>query len=128
MLTHSASATVREAVIYGAPAPSALSVSSPVEEGLTFATDLKKEGVSLKIVEEQDLAESLNVASIVLVGADTVYEDGSLKNKIGTRPLARGRRAPASASSLRAGSSSSRRSTRPPRRTSPTFATPRRRT
>jgi translation initiation factor 2B subunit (eIF-2B alpha/beta/delta family) len=27
-------------------------------------------------------------ASLVLVGADTVYEDGSIKNKIGTRPLA----------------------------------------
>ncbi len=45
VLTHSASATVREAVLH-------------------------------------------ETASLVLVGADTVYEDGSLKNKIGTRPLA----------------------------------------
>jgi ribose 1,5-bisphosphate isomerase len=30
----------------------------------------------------------LETASLVLVGADTVYEDGSVKNKIGTRPLA----------------------------------------
>jgi translation initiation factor eIF-2B subunit delta len=88
VLTHSASATVREAVVHGAPARVLCTVSAPVEEGLTFATDLKKEGVPAEVVEERDLAESLNVASIVLVGADTVYEDGSLKNKIGTRPLA----------------------------------------
>src|SRR5918996_1229459 len=29
-------------------------------------------------------------ASLLLVGADTVYEDGSVKNKIGPRPLAEG--------------------------------------
>ena len=88
VLTHSASATVREAVVHGAPARVLCTVSAPVEEGLTFASDLKEEGVPAEIVEEQDLAQALAVASIVLVGADTVYEDGSLKNKIGTRPLA----------------------------------------
>jgi translation initiation factor 2B subunit (eIF-2B alpha/beta/delta family) len=86
--THSASATVREAVVHGSPARVLCTVSAPVEEGLTFAAELKDEGVPAEIVEEQELAGALAVASIVLVGADTVYEDGSLKNKIGTRPLA----------------------------------------
>lgn len=88
VLTHSASATVREAVVHCAPARVLCTISAPVEEGLTFAADLKEEGVPAEIVEEQDLAGGLAVASLVLVGADTVYEDGSLKNKIGTRPLA----------------------------------------
>jgi translation initiation factor 2B subunit (eIF-2B alpha/beta/delta family) len=88
VLTHSASATVREAVVHGSPARVLCTVSAPVEEGLTFAAELKDEGVPAEIVEEQELAGALAVASIVLVGADTVYEDGSLKNKIGTRPLA----------------------------------------
>ncbi|HEV8249043.1 MAG TPA: hypothetical protein VGQ15_03640 [Gaiellaceae bacterium] len=88
VLTHSSSATVREAVVHGAPARVLCTVSAPVEEGLNFAADLKEEGVPAEIVEERDLAEGVAVASMVLVGADTVYEDGSLKNKIGTRPLA----------------------------------------
>ena len=88
VLTHSASATVREAVIHGSPARVLCTVSAPVEEGLSFAADLRNEGVPAEIVEEQDLTGGLDVASLVLVGADTVYEDGSLKNKIGTRPLA----------------------------------------
>jgi len=88
VLTHSASATVREAVVHGSPARVLCTVSAPVEEGLSFAADLRNEGVPAEIVEEQDLAGGLAVASLVLVGADTVYEDGSLKNKIGTRPLA----------------------------------------
>ena len=88
VLTHSASATVREAVVHGSPARVLCTVSAPVEEGLAFASELKQEGVPAEIVEEQALREGLAVASIVLVGADTVYEDGSLKNKIGTRPLA----------------------------------------
>ena len=88
VLTHSASATVREAVVHGSPARVLCTVSAPVEEGVTFAAELQEAGVPAEIVQEQDLAESLAVASLVLLGADTVYEDGSLKNKIGTRPLA----------------------------------------
>jgi translation initiation factor 2B subunit (eIF-2B alpha/beta/delta family) len=88
VFTHSASATVREAVLHDAPARVLCTVSSPVEEGRAFAEELGAEGISAEIVEEADLAEALKGASLVLVGADTVYEDGSLKNKIGTRPLA----------------------------------------
>jgi translation initiation factor 2B subunit (eIF-2B alpha/beta/delta family) len=88
VLTHSASATVRESVVHGRPARVLCTVSAPVEEGLRFAAQLQDEGVPAEVVEEHDLAEGLAVASLVLVGADTVYEDGSLKNKIGTRPLA----------------------------------------
>jgi translation initiation factor 2B subunit (eIF-2B alpha/beta/delta family) len=88
VLTHSASATVREAVVHCNPARVLCTVSAPVEEGLAFAADLRNEGVPAETVEEQDLAAGLAVASMVLVGADTVYEDGSLTNKIGTRPLA----------------------------------------
>jgi translation initiation factor 2B subunit (eIF-2B alpha/beta/delta family) len=88
VLTHSASATVREAMLHDEPARVLCTVSAPVEEGRAFAEELRAEGVNAEIVEERDLAEALKGASLVLVGADTVYEDGSLKNKIGTRPLA----------------------------------------
>ena len=88
VLTHSASATVREAVVHASPARVLCTVSAPVEEGRLLAEELRAEGVPAEIVDEDALEGALASASLVLVGADTVYEDGSLKNKIGTRPLA----------------------------------------
>jgi translation initiation factor 2B subunit (eIF-2B alpha/beta/delta family) len=88
VLTHSASATVREAVLHTPPARVFCTVSAPFEEGRSLAEDLAGEGLEVDLVEEGDVGRALETASLVLVGADTVYEDGSVKNKIGTRPLA----------------------------------------
>jgi translation initiation factor 2B subunit (eIF-2B alpha/beta/delta family) len=88
VLTHSASATVREAVIHTPPARVFCTVSAPFEEGRSLAEDLAGEGLEVEVVEDDDVARALETASLVLVGADTVYEDGSIKNKIGTRGLA----------------------------------------
>jgi translation initiation factor eIF-2B subunit delta len=88
VLTHSASATVREAVLHTPPARLFCTVSAPFEEGRHLAEDLRSEGLDVALVEDDDVDRALETASLVLVGADTVYEDGSIKNKIGTRPLA----------------------------------------
>ena len=88
VLTHSASATVREAVLHTPPARVFCTVSSPGEEGRSLAEDLGGEGLEVELVEDGEVGRALETASLVLVGADTVYEDGSIKNKIGTRPLA----------------------------------------
>jgi translation initiation factor 2B subunit (eIF-2B alpha/beta/delta family) len=88
VLTHSASATVREAVVHTPPARIFCTVSAPFEEGRAFADDLAAEGLEVEVVEDGDVSRALETASLVLVGADTVYEDGSIKNKIGTRRLA----------------------------------------
>jgi translation initiation factor eIF-2B subunit delta len=88
VLTHSASATVREAVLHTPPARVFCTASAPFEEGRGLAEDLRTEGLEVELVEDDDVARALETASLVLVGADTVYEDGSIKNKIGTRPLA----------------------------------------
>jgi ribose 1,5-bisphosphate isomerase len=87
VLTHSASATVREAVLHTPPARLFCRVSAPFEEGRRLAEDLRAEGLDAVIVED-DALHSLEGVSLVLVGADTVYEDGSIENKIGTRALA----------------------------------------
>jgi translation initiation factor 2B subunit (eIF-2B alpha/beta/delta family) len=63
-------------------------VSAPFEEGRQLAEDLGAEGLEVELVEDNDVDRALETVSLVLVGADTVYEDGSIKNKIGTRPLA----------------------------------------
>jgi translation initiation factor eIF-2B subunit delta len=88
LLTHSASATVREAVLRTPPARLFCTASAPFEEGRRLADDLRTEGLDVELVEDDDVDRALETASLVLVGADTVYEDGSIKNKIGTRPLA----------------------------------------
>jgi ribose 1,5-bisphosphate isomerase len=88
VLTHSASATVREAVLHTPPARLFCTVSAPSEEGRQLAEDLRTEGVEVELVQDDDVDRALETASLVLVGADTVYVDGSIKNKIGTRPLA----------------------------------------
>ncbi len=88
VLTHSASATVREAVIHTPPARLSCTASAPFEEGRAFAEDLRAQGIDAGVVEDADVFPRLAGVSLVLVGADTVYEDGSIENKIGTRPLA----------------------------------------
>jgi translation initiation factor 2B subunit (eIF-2B alpha/beta/delta family) len=88
VLTHSNSATVREAVVHTPPARVYCTISGPVEEGLRLADDLRAAGIEVEIVDGEELTRALGSTSFVLVGADTVYEDGSVKNKIGTRPLA----------------------------------------
>lgn len=88
VLTHSSSATVREAVLHTRPERVLCTVSAPLEEGRAFAADLGEQGVSVELVEDEAAEDALGGASLLLLGADTVYEDGSVVNKVGTRALA----------------------------------------
>lgn len=89
VLTHSASATVREAVLYARPALVRCTVSAPFEEGRRLFAELEGEGLEVELVEDEAAADALAESSLLLVGADTVYRDGAVCNKIGTAPLAR---------------------------------------
>jgi translation initiation factor 2B subunit (eIF-2B alpha/beta/delta family) len=93
VLTHSASATVREAVLHTRPARVACTISAPFEEGRLFAEDLRHEGLDVDVVPDGEVERALESTSLVLLGADTVYEDGSVTNKIGTRAIAEAARA-----------------------------------
>jgi ribose 1,5-bisphosphate isomerase len=88
VLTHSASATVREAVLRAAPELLYCTVSAPFEEGRAFAEELESSGIEVELVEDAEAEEVLERASLFLIGADTVYRDGAVCNKVGTRPLA----------------------------------------
>jgi translation initiation factor 2B subunit (eIF-2B alpha/beta/delta family) len=88
VVTHSASATVREAVLHTPPKLLVCTVSHPVEEGRAFAAELRASGLAVELVEDEDAPAELARASLLLVGADTVFRDGTLCNKIGTRMLA----------------------------------------
>jgi translation initiation factor 2B subunit (eIF-2B alpha/beta/delta family) len=88
VVTHSASATVREAVLHTPPKRLVCTVSHPVEEGRAFADELRASGLAVELVEDKEAPTELAGASLLLVGADTVFRDGTLCNKIGTRTLA----------------------------------------
>jgi translation initiation factor 2B subunit (eIF-2B alpha/beta/delta family) len=88
VLTHSASATVREAFLKTPPARALCTVSHPHEEGREFAAELRDLGIDARLVEDEDAAGELAEVSVFLVGADTVFHDGTLCNKIGTSRLA----------------------------------------
>jgi translation initiation factor 2B subunit (eIF-2B alpha/beta/delta family) len=88
VLTHSASATVREALVHTPPARAICTVSEPVGEGRAFADDLRGEGLNVDLVEDSDAPDALGEATLFLIGADTVFRDGTLNNKIGTTAIA----------------------------------------
>jgi ribose 1,5-bisphosphate isomerase len=88
VLTHSASATVKEALLHCPPERVLCTVSRPFEEGVGLAEELREHGLAVELIEDIDASERLHEASLLLVGADTVFLDGTLLNKIGTRRLA----------------------------------------
>jgi translation initiation factor 2B subunit (eIF-2B alpha/beta/delta family) len=87
--THSASATVREALVHHSPARVICTASEPIGEGRAFAEDLRGEGLDVELVEDNAAPEALAGAGLLLVGADTVFRCGTLCNKVGTTALAR---------------------------------------
>jgi translation initiation factor 2B subunit (eIF-2B alpha/beta/delta family) len=88
VLTHSASATVREALLHTPPERVICTVSAPQEEGRAFAHELREAGLDVELVEDTAAPRQLEWATLLLLGADTVFRCGSLYNKGGTRDLA----------------------------------------
>jgi translation initiation factor 2B subunit (eIF-2B alpha/beta/delta family) len=88
VLTHSASATVREALLRTPPERVICTVSSPQEEGRAFADELREAGLEVELVDDTVAPRQLEWATLLLLGADTVFHCGTLYNKGGTRDLA----------------------------------------
>jgi ribose 1,5-bisphosphate isomerase len=88
VMTHSASATVHEALLHAQPSRVVCTVTGPQEEGRRFAADLGDTGLAVDLVADDDAPSAVATVDVLLVGADTVYRDGSLVNKTGTCDLA----------------------------------------
>jgi ribose 1,5-bisphosphate isomerase len=88
VLTHSASATVREALILTPPERVICTVSSPQDEGRLFSEELREAGIEVELVEDDQAPQQLEWANLLLVGADTVFRCGTISNKAGTHALA----------------------------------------
>lgn len=88
VVTHSASATVREALLHTPPKQVLCTVSEPIGEGRAFAESLRAEGLAVDLVEDAEAPQAISRGSVLLVGADTVFRCGTLCNKVGTTALA----------------------------------------
>jgi translation initiation factor 2B subunit (eIF-2B alpha/beta/delta family) len=89
VMTHSASATVREALVHAPPDRVVCTASEPTAEGRPFAESLRREGLTGDVVADDDAPHAVSTVDLLLVGADTVFRDGALANKTGTRDLAK---------------------------------------
>jgi translation initiation factor 2B subunit (eIF-2B alpha/beta/delta family) len=89
VMTHSASATVREAFVHNEPKKVLCTASAPVEEGRQFVEDMREAGLDAELVEDAEAPSRFPEASLLLLGADTVFRDGTVCNKVGTIPLAK---------------------------------------
>jgi translation initiation factor 2B subunit (eIF-2B alpha/beta/delta family) len=89
VMTHSASATVREALLHTPPDRVVCTASEPEGEGRPFADDLEREGLAVEVVADADAEHAVESVDLLLLGADAVFEDGSLVNKTGTSGLAK---------------------------------------
>jgi translation initiation factor 2B subunit (eIF-2B alpha/beta/delta family) len=89
VFTHSNSATVREALTHEEPAKVLCTVSEPVGEGRALAEELEANGVTVELVEDAEAPARVKDASLLLFGADTVFRDGTVCNKVGSIALAR---------------------------------------
>jgi ribose 1,5-bisphosphate isomerase len=88
VMTHSASSTVHEAIIHTPPERVVCTTSEPVGEGRGLAAELREEGLTVELVDDSDAQQAVETVNLLLVGADTVFRDGSLVNKVGTAGLA----------------------------------------
>ena len=59
VMTHSASATVHEALLNASPTRAICTVSEPVGEGRAFAEELRTQGVDVELIDDVDGAEAL---------------------------------------------------------------------
>ena len=86
VLTHSASATVREAVLH--TPPERLLCTACEGEGQTLAEELRETGLTVEVVEDAEAPNAARGVGLVLLGADTIYRDGMLLNRRGTLAIA----------------------------------------
>jgi translation initiation factor 2B subunit (eIF-2B alpha/beta/delta family) len=89
VMTHSASATAREALVHAQVERVVCTVSEPVGEGRRFSEELAATGLATDLVADGDAAHAAATVDLLLLGADTVFRDGSLVNKIKTNGLAK---------------------------------------
>ncbi len=65
-----------------------VSVSDPGGEGRGLYRRLRSAGLPVRLLPDRKAREAVQAGTLVLLGADTLYADGTLLHKVGTRALA----------------------------------------
>lgn len=88
VFTYSNSFAVRQAIRELDVRKIIVTESRPQNEGVSLAEELASEGRDVLLGVDATVHMYMNAADVVLVGADSVQQDGSVINKVGTRMLA----------------------------------------
>ena len=90
ILTHSHSATVMAVLerLARTGTPILMTESNPLGEGRTAARLLAGQGLPVRLIADAQAGLFVSQVAAVLVGADTVFADGAVVNKVGTLALA----------------------------------------
>ena len=90
IMTHSYSATTFAVLerLASKGSPIIVTESAPLNEGRTVARLLARLGVPVTLIADAQAAAFMPEAEAVLVGADTVFANGAVVNKVGTCALA----------------------------------------
>ena len=62
--------------------------SRPVFEGRNFAEDLSELGINVKLITEAMMANEVRYIDAAVIGADSILQNGSVINKVGSKLLA----------------------------------------
>ncbi len=89
-ISHSSTVGLILSSLRGPKRPIAVVVleSRPGGEGRALARDLARSGLAVDLIPDREGVRAVGEADLLLIGADTVYGDGSVLHKVGTRPLA----------------------------------------
>jgi translation initiation factor 2B subunit (eIF-2B alpha/beta/delta family) len=90
ILTHSYSSTLLMVLYHcrNLPLEIICSEARPLNEGVAMAKALRDMGFATTLITDAQVAIALQDADLFMCGADTVLEDGSVINKVGTWPTA----------------------------------------
>jgi translation initiation factor 2B subunit (eIF-2B alpha/beta/delta family) len=75
--------------MHAGPGRVVCTVSDPGGEGRVFAEELAEAGLTTEVVADEDAEHAVPTVQLLLLGADTVFSDGSLLNKVKTSSLAK---------------------------------------
>lgn len=84
VFTLSRSGTVLSALLGGDPAQVTIAESRPGGEGRSVAETLSEAGLDVTLTSDANVPAAVESADVVLVGADTVFPNGDVLNKVGT--------------------------------------------
>lgn len=89
VLTHSYSNTVKNALLRSEKRLEIFCTESrPLFEGRRLAEELASSGMDCTVISDAAVAHHISDIDLAVVGADTILNNGSIVNKIGTRMIA----------------------------------------